>query len=182
VVAAAHDRLYIDFKGFGTRLRAEAKRQQMSIAALVRQAIVRVLDEDQTPGESDIDTEPSESSHDNVQLHLWLSRQCLTSLTTRARAVGTSRSALARSLLSGTSPPPLPADHDLAVRALLASTDRLAVLSTDLAEFLRLLGKVSRPELATYSASIRSLHTDVREHLKAASALLAELRPYRRPR
>jgi hypothetical protein len=61
--------------------------------------------------------------------------------------------------------------------ALMASTDRLAAMSRDLNAFLRLLGRVQAAELESYRAGLKSLTTDVREHLAFAAALIAELRP-----
>lgn len=88
------------------------------------------------------------------------------------------------SLLRGVAPAALPPDHAAAVQALRTSTDRLAALSTDLSELLRLL--VARPPKGEspvpLQANLDSLDRAVRDHLKAASVLVAELKPYRRPR
>ncbi|WP_207911252.1 hypothetical protein [Roseateles saccharophilus] len=105
-------------------------------------------------------------------------------MAARARSAEMSRSELVWSLLDGKLPPPVPVELTSAVHGLLASTDRMAVLSTDLSEFLRLLDRLcpSALELQALRESTRALHKDVREHIKCASALLAALKPYRRPR
>jgi hypothetical protein len=64
----------------------------------------------------------------------------------------------------------------------MASTDRVAALSADLNAFQRVLGRASFLQLEPYRASITSLTKDVRQHLATAAALVAELRPARRPR
>jgi hypothetical protein len=78
----------------------------------------------------------------------------------------------------------LPPDHEAAVQALRASTDRIAALSTDISEFLRILSRstTAKAELAPYRDSILALDGAVREHLKVASVLIQELKPYRRAR
>jgi hypothetical protein len=104
------------------------------------------------------------------------------SLAKRARAADMSQGDYVSSLLDGVAPAATPADHASAVRALMASTDRVAALSADLNAFLRVLSRASVPQLEPYRASITSLTQDVRQHLANAAALVAALRPARRPR
>ena len=70
------------------------------------------------------------------------------------------------------------------VAALQASTNRLAVISTDLSAYLRILHMVkpgASQELDRYQAGIDTLNKDIGRHLNTASALVAELRATRRP-
>ena len=162
------------------RLRAQAKRQRTTMAALIRQGLKHVLDDEQTPDEPRIAFEPFQHASGNEDLHLLLTPKYAASLTARARAANMSRGEFVWSLLNGISPPAVPPDHDAALQALRTSTDRIAILSTDLAEFLRLLTRAAPRghELEAYRASIMALNEDVRRHLKAASVLIGELRPY----
>jgi hypothetical protein len=71
------------------------------------------------------------------------------------------------------------------VAALQASTNRLAVISTDLSAFLRIMQAAkpgASPELERYRAGIKTLNADVRRHLDTAAELVAELRATRLPK
>lgn len=168
----------------GPRLRAETRRQRTTMADLVRRATLKMLDDIQGPPEAGVAAQPFEHSARNVHFHLHMPPAFASELTERARAAFMTRGEFVWSLLKGISPAALPPDHAAAVQALRNSTDRLAALSTDLSEFLRLLVRTTstRESLAPYQATLRSLDQEVRNHLKTASILIAELKPYRRPR
>ncbi|MCE4555460.1 hypothetical protein [Pelomonas cellulosilytica] len=167
----------------GPRLREHAARSGTSMAALVRRATLRMLDE-QVPTVGSAVAPPFEQSARNVRFRLYLPAACWQELTARTRAADMTRGEFVLSLLKGLSPPPLAADHKAAVQALRDSTDRLAAMSTDLGEFLRLLKRTTDTDesLAPYRESIGSLAAVVMEHMRAASVLIAELKPYRRAR
>ncbi len=168
----------------GTRLREHAARRGVSMAALVRRATLKLLDEEQGPTADGQVLQPFEHSARNVHFHLNLPEACSRELTDRARAADMTRGEFVWSLLKGLSPPAVPADHKAAVLALRESTDRLALLSTDLSELLRLLtsAAATKEALNPYRDSIRSLGESVREHMRVASVLIAELKPFRRAR
>jgi hypothetical protein len=180
----AHDKLQFILGPLGPRLRGHAERQGIAMAVLVRRAILRLLDADGAPGSLPVDREPFEHSASNVHFHLNLPAACSAELTARARAADMTRGEFVWWLLKGISPVALPPDHEAAVQALRASTDRIAALSTDISEFLRILSRstTAKAELAPYRDSILGLDGAVREHLKVASVLIQELKPYRRAR
>jgi len=68
-------------------------------------------------------------------------------------------------------------DRREAITALLRSTDQLAVISTDLTTFMRLLrqGKSDSPQLEGHRAGLMSLSNDLRGHLAVAGRFLSEL-------
>jgi hypothetical protein len=177
-------KLQLNLGLMGPRLRAYAERQKTSMAAVMRRATQRMLDAEGVPGETAAEAEPFEHSARNVHFHLNLPAACAAELTARARAADMTRGEFVWSLLRGISPAALPPDHGAAVQALMRSTDCIAAMSTDVGEFLRLLsrGAATQPQVEPYRASIRSLDQVVREHLKVASVLIDELRPYRRAR
>jgi hypothetical protein len=176
----ARDRVSVDLRGLGDRLRAQAQRQQTTPAALTRRA-VRLLLNHQLGGEQPAIAEPVQHPARGIEkVTLRVSGAHATSLTTRARAADMSQGDYVASLLDGVAPAAMPADHASAVKALMASTDRVAAMSADLNAFLRILGRASVPQLEPYRASITSLTKDVRQHLAVAAALVAELRPARR--
>ena len=178
----ARDRVSVDLRGLSGRLRMHAQQQQTTPAALTRRAVLLLLNEHPTGGEPAITVPVDAATRGVVKVTLRVSGAHATSLATRARAADMSQGDYVASLLDGVAPVAMPADHALAVKALMASTDRVAVLSADLNAFLRVLGRASVAELEPYRASITSMTKDVRQHLATAAALIAELRPARRPR
>lgn len=177
-------KLQFNLGPLGPRLREHAARMGTSMAVLVRRATLKMLDDERVPTVDGLVRPPFEHSARNVHFHLNLPEACWRELTDRARAADMTRGEFVWSLLKGLSPPAVPADHKAAVLALRESTDRLATLSTDLSEFLRVLKSVAatKEALEPYRASIRSLGDSVREHMRVASVLIAELKPFRRAR
>jgi hypothetical protein len=180
----AYGKLQLVLGPLGPRLRGHAQRQGTAMAVLVRRAILRFLDAEGVEGGLSVDREPFEHSARNVHFHLNLPASCAAELAARARAADMTRGEFVWWLLKGISPPALPPDHAEAVMALRTSTDRIAALSTDIGEFLRILSRstTAKAELAPYRDSILGLDGAVREHLKVASVLIQELKPYRRAR
>jgi hypothetical protein len=178
----ARDRVSVDLRGLGPRLRAQAQRQQTTPAALTRRAVLLLLNDHQDGEGPLLSTHAQRPARGIVKVTLRVSGTHAKSLATQARAADMSQGDYVASLLDGMMPAALPADHALAVKALMASTDRVAALSADLNAFLRVLGRASVVELEPYRASITSLTKDVRQHLATAAALIAELRPARRLR
>ncbi len=172
---AARDRVTIDLRGLGPRLQAQAARQQMTAAALVRRAVVRMLD----AATASADDSPPAGAKDRtpvIKVTLRLPVPHAVLLASRARRADVSQGHYVAGLIDGAPPPPQAPDHTRALAALTTSTDRLAVLSADLNAFQRLVGRVPTRELEPYRASIEALNDDVRVHLAVASALVAALR------
>lgn len=174
-VGVPRDRVTIDLRGLGPRIHAQAAKRQMTAAALVRRAVMSILDEEQHGAGHDSATD-SVASTLAVKVTLRLSASHALLLASRARVADVSQGRYVAGLIDGTPPRPLAPDHTRAVAALMASTDRLAVLSADLNAFMRLLGRAQRSELEPYRASIQSLGADVRGHLASAATLVASLR------
>lgn len=176
----ARDRVCVDLRGLGDRLRVQARRQRTTSAALTRRAVLLLLSNESDSKQPAI-AEPACTTRRVVKITLRVSAAHATSLATRARAADISQGAYVSSLLDGMVPAALSADHSSAVKVLMASTDRMAALSADLNAFMRVLGQASVLQLEPYRDSIASLTKDVRQHLAAAAALVAELRHARRP-
>ena len=177
-----HDRMTIDLGSLGAGLRALARQQRTNVSALIRRALRPLLDD----GKAGVKDGPSLPAGRVrfVRINLKLPHEDAMELSRRAHAADVSRSELVRSLLEGVSPPALAPGHWEAVRALLASNDRMAVLCVDVRDFVRLLkyASTARAELEPYRARIANLENEVREHLKLASVLADALRPYQRRR
>lgn len=172
------DRVTIDLRGIRPQLQAQAAKRQMTAAAFVRRAVTAMLDAapHDEGGSGPID---SASGTQVVKVTLRLPPAHAVLLASRARVADLSQGMYVARLIDGTPAQPRAPDHTRAVAALMASTDRLAVLSADLNAFMRLLGRTPRSELEPYRANIRSLAGDVRVHLASAAALVAALRATR---
>ena len=100
----------------------------------------------------------------------------------QARIADVSKSIYVAALIEGAPPS---RNHTQTVAALQASTNRLAVVSTDLSAYLRILHMVkpgASQELDRYQAGIDTLNKDIGRHLNTAAELVAELRATRRPK
>jgi hypothetical protein len=179
------DRITIEFKGLRDHLHAVATTRGVSAAALVRQALMALLEEEHgdelaehnTP---DRRTVARDEAPIKVTVRLPVAHALL--LAQRARAADVAQGTYLARLMEGTPPVPRPAHHGEAVTALMRSTDQLATTGADLHAFMRWLGRASAPELEPYRASVKALTEHVSKHLVIAAPLVAELKTARRPR
>ena len=178
----SRDRVTVELRGMRARLQTLAAARQLTLAALVRQGVAQLLDAggDVVPI-SGSDT-PAPGEHLIVKITLRLPSVSAAALARRARAADVSKGAYVAGLIDGLPPDPLQPDHADAVAALLASTDQLAAISTDLNAFMRLLARGSSSEIERYRAGVMSLADDVRGHLALVAPLVAALRSARRIR
>lgn len=183
--AATCERLSLEFRGaLALRLRARAAQAQTTTTALLRRAAQALLDDEPAPLEPDKDTLKRTQARPGPKalVQMRMSDEQVSLLIGRARAAEMTYGGYVSALLDGTVPPPVPLHHAAAVQDLRASTDRLAVMSTDLNAFAQLLDKVPSAQLEPFRANLRSLIDDVRRHLCLSAVLIAELEPYRRGR
>lgn len=174
------NRITVDLRGLRTRLEARALQQQVTTAALVRRAVVRMLDDEGAGGAELGGIKPDVGKV--TKLTLRVSSAHAAALASRARAADVSQGRYVCTLLDGVPAPPRPADHLTAVNALRASTDKVAAMSVDLNAFLRLLRLGPNKQTENYRAGLMSLADDMRAHLATASALIADLAPSRAKR
>ena len=71
---------------------------------------------------------------------------------------------------------PAPGGLGEAVRALTASTNQLAALSTDLNDYVRLLRRPNFAEAEKYRERVVSMFDEVRQHVRLNAALATEVR------
>ena len=109
-----------------------------------------------------------------VKLGFRISADVATLLTTRARECGLSQAAYLVRLIAG-SPTP---SRDFVV-TLGSSADRLATVSADLNELIRVLRRDASSSGPLIEQLLKPLADDVREHLRLASRVVADLRPAR---
>ena len=174
------DRVTIDLRGLREPLHARALANQMTPAALVRQAVLAYLapkSGDQTP-----DPKPLKYVREEqvVKVTLRLPAGHAALMNFQARIADVSKSIYVAALIEGAPPS---RNHTQTVAALRASTNRLAVISTDLRDFLRVMYAAKpgvQQELERYRAGIKTLNQDIGRHLNTAAELVAELRATRR--
>jgi hypothetical protein len=176
----ARDRITVELRGLRERLHAVASARQMTTAALARQALIALLDSE--PAQRDGSARDNIQMRDDtvVKLTLRLSASHALALTTRARTADVSQGAYVAALIDGHPPVPRPRDHADAVAAVLACTDQLAVMCTDINALMRMLRSANQAGLQPYAERMRSLDVDVRRHLIVASSLISELKATQR--
>jgi hypothetical protein len=174
------DRVSVDLRDLRARLETRAAHQQITSAALVRRAVVRMLDDKDRHNAELVSIKPDAGKVAKLTLRLSPVHALL--LARRARAADVSQGRYVCSLLDGMPAPLRPADHSAAVTAMRASTDKVAAMSADLNAFLRLLKLGHNKQMENYRAGLMSLADDMRAHLATASALIAELAPSRAKR
>lgn len=177
----SRDRLSVDLRGYGPRLRQVAEQLQMSTAALVRNAIREVVDRADRQPRARAPCE-GHSANRTVKVTLRMSSAHARSLAARARDSELAQGAYVAALLDDAPPPPVASDHLVAVEALMKSADHLAVMSTDINAFLRMVGRVPSDKLNPLRGRLHSLVQDVRSHLVSSAALMSELQSKRRLR
>jgi hypothetical protein len=167
------ERVTIDLRGIGPRLHAHAAARGKTTAAVVRAAVVAMLDADGGPHSS---SAVADSIGDRVlKVTVRLGVLYAVRLARCARRADVSQGAYLEGLLDGLPPIPRSADHGHAVSALSESTQKVAAMSADIHRFIRLMWNAKPGEAEQYRARLVSLSTDMREHLEVASRLMAGL-------
>lgn len=174
------DRVTIDLRGMREPLQTRARVNQMTPAALVRQAVLAYLAA--KSGDQKPDPRPLKYVREEqvVKVTLRLPAGHAALMNYQARIANVSQSIYVAALIEGAPPP---RNHTQTVAALQASTNKLAVISTDLSAYLRILHMVkpgASQELDRYQAGIDTLNEDIGRHLNTAAELVAELRATRR--
>ena len=109
-----------------------------------------------------------------VKLGFRISADLAELLATRASECGLSQTVYLARLIAGSPTPSLDV-----VATLGSSADRLATVSADLNELIRVLGRDASSSGPLVEQLLKPLTHDVREHLRLASRVVAELRPAR---
>lgn len=168
------DRVTVDLRGAGPVIQQRAAAQGVTVAALVRRAVIVLAEspEAEAAGPASVDR-TEDGALVKVTLRLPSAHALL--LATRSRRAEVSQGIYVASLLEGHALPAASLDRREAIAALSRSTDQLAMLGMDLNGFMRLLGRVPDDRLEPYRAGVRTLSTRVQQHLDLASQLLNDL-------
>ena len=178
----SRDRITIDLGGLGPALRAHAQDRHLTVAAAARSALSEALQDASSGDPGEVDNEHDQVADRSVKVTLRMRRSVANRLATRARAAGLPYGAYLATLLDGTPAPPLAADHAAAVTALGVSTERLAVISADINELMRVVGRGGMPAYRQFDDRMVGVAGDVHQHLVLASRLMTALKPAARPR
>ena len=173
---APRERITVDLSGLGSALRAEARAHNLSVAMLARMTLAARLGPLSARYRDPEGQAPERIPRQTIKVTLRVRPGVASALAGRARACGISSGAYLSSLVEGTPAVPLAPDHQEAVAALNASTDRLATVLAELRQICRLMTSgdtKNRPPLDR----LQSLADEVRLHLRAASGLASELKP-----
>ena len=170
--ADTRDRVTVDLRGLAPAVKAHASARNMTLAAFARAAMVDALKRAEAdPFYLSQDAGPDDGQPVKPTLSLPLRQASW--LVEHARAAGLSYGSYLASVIDGT---PAPGGLGDAARALTASTDQLAALSTDLNEVVRLLRQGRSSEAEKYRQRLVSMFDEVRQHMRLDSALAAEVR------
>jgi len=174
VTRSPRERVTIDLRGIGPTVHTHAAARGKTTAAVVRAAVVAMLDADGGSMEPACAAESIDVRAVKVTLRLdGVHAACLAK---RARSADVSQGAYVMGLLDGLPPSPRSADHGVAVAALADSTHKVAAMSADIHGFLRLIRNAKGDEAAEkYRAGLMSLAVNMRVHLEVASRLMTEL-------
>lgn len=168
------DRVTVDLRGAGPMIQQRAAAQGVTVAALVRRAVIALAEspEAEAAGPASVDR-TEDGALVKVTLRLPSAHALL--LARRSRRAEVSQGIYVASLIEGHALPAASPDRREAVAALSRSTDQLAMLGMDLNGFMRLLGRVPDERLEPYRAGVRSLSMRVQQHIDQASQLLIDL-------
>lgn len=175
--APSHDFVTVDMRGLKAALVARAQRDRVSVSALVRQAVERVLEVHPAPGLESADSSAALPSP-VVKLSIRVARSEAERLDQSARRAGVSRGRFLAGLLAG-----VPSFSDGAgsrlecLAALTASTAELSTLSRNIHQLTGLLRRAEVQPAQAFRRMLDTLEHDVRAHLSLAASVLAELRP-----
>lgn len=162
-------RVTIDLRGIGPRLHAHCAARGKTTAAVVRAAVVAMLDADGSPARGR-DAESFDAR--TVKVTLRLDDIHAARLADRARSADVAQGAYVAGLLDAMPPTPRSNDHGDAIAALADSTQKVAAMSADIHAFIRLIRNVNADEAQKYRAGLISLAGDIRVHLQVAARLM----------
>lgn len=172
--AGARERTTLDLRGLGPAIRAHAKARNMAVSSIARMAVAKMLESSGIVVAETFDAIPEVPTGPSVKVTLRISPRIVRDMATRARATGLSHGAYVSTLIDGA---PIAVDHKETVRALSASTDRLASTATDLNGFARLLRRGASPSADHVDDAVAAVVREVRIHLRVAARLVTDLKP-----
>lgn len=177
---SSRDRISVDLHGLRAALIERAQARRASVSALVREAVERELglvDGSKEPGGT---TRIAASAGSAVRLSIRLTSDEAGRFDAAARRAGLSRGAFLAGLLAEVPSLSGGAGSRLnCLAALTASSAELSTLSRNINHLTALLRKGEVRPAQEYRRMLDTLGDDVRQHLRLAASVLAEVRSAR---
>ena len=171
------ERIALDLRGLGPAIRAHAKIRGMTVSAVARLAVVKMLEEPGIAVDQFANANLAATASQSVKVTVRVPKSIAKELALRSRAAGLSRGGYLSTLIIGAPVLPLRVDRQHAVTALVGSTDQLALVAADLSEFARLAQEGAVPSADQTERVVVELAREVRVHLGLVARLIAELQP-----
>jgi hypothetical protein len=171
------NRISVDLQGLKATLYERAKCAGILPSVLVREALADALNQPAAPGVLRTPYARHDQSVDRARLSLRMTRTQAAVVIEAARRAGMSPGDYVANLVAGV--PVLMAGARRAehVAALIASCAEMSSLNRNIHHLTSLLREGSSRAAQEYRVMLNTLSNDVQEHLRLASAVLAELRP-----
>lgn len=177
---SSRDRISVDLHGLRAALVERAQARRASVSVLVREAVERelgVVDGLKEPGGT---TRTAASAGSTVKLSIRLTSEEAGRFDAAAQRAGLSRGTFLAGLLANVPALSGGAGSRLdCLAALTASSAELSTLSRNINHLTALLRKGDVRPAQEYRRMLDTLGDDVRQHLRLAAGVLAELRPAR---
>lgn len=177
---SSRDRISVDLHGLRAALVERAQARRASVSVLVREAVERELGHGDGSKERGGATRTAASAGSTVKLSIRLTSDEVERFDAAARRAGLSRGAFLAGLLADVPALSGGAGSRLdCLAALTASSAELSTLSRNINHLTALLRKGEVRPAQEYRRMLDTLGDDVRQHLRLAASVLAELRPAR---
>lgn len=177
---SSRDRISVDLHGLRAALVERAQARRASVSVLVREAVERELGHGDGSKECGGATGTAASAGSTVKLSIRLTSDEAERFDAAARRAGLSRGAFLAGLLADVPALSGGAGSRLdCLAALTASSAELSTLIRNINHLTALLRKGEVRPAQEYRRMLDTLGDDVRQHLKLAARVLAELRPAR---
>jgi len=180
MTSSPHDFVTVDMRGLKTALVARAQAERVSVSVVVRRAVQRDLGLAYESAEHETSASSTTAAASTVKLSIRLTSAEAEQLAAGARRAGVSRGAFLAGLLAGV--PSLSGgagSRPEGIAALTASSAELSTLTRNIHHLTSLLRQGEVRAAQEYRRMLDTLGDDVREHLRLAGSVLANLRPAR---
>jgi len=180
MTSSPHDFVTVDMRGLKAALVARAQAERVSVSAVVRRAVQRELGPAHASDEHEASAQLAAPAASTVKLSIRLTSAEAEQLAASAQRSGLSRGAFLAGLLAGV--PALSSgvgSRPDCIAALTASSAEVSMLTRNIHHLSALLRQGEVRAAQEYRRMLDRLGDDVREHLRLAGSVLADLRPAR---
>lgn len=178
---SSRDRISVDLQGLKVALYERAQAAGILPSALVREALAAALGQPATYGVLPTSYASPVQRASRARLSLRMTRAQAAAVIEAAHRAGMSPGDYVANLVAGVPVLTGGANRAEHAAALIASCDEMSSLCRNVRHLTVLLREGSSRAAQEYRVMLDTLANDVREHLRLASTVLAELRPRRAP-